>query len=136
MFKYLLRFSVLLSFLFSQSIFAAGMEPKKELLLDIQTQTKICAVQISDLSKSDNKEIGFTSTCPSLRIISKSVAQIFIDGDWLQATISESSESDGGDLDDLRISDSKGQVIALKTNIPAYDNVIVAMAGTSELRKK
>ena len=128
----ILKISFFSCLLFPQSIFAAGMEPKKELLMYIQSETKKCAVQTGDSSNNEKEEIVFTSACASLRIISKSEAQILIEGEWLRATISESSESDGGDLDDLLISDSKGKILARKTNVPAYDNVIFAMVGASE----
>lgn len=132
MLKIIFKISAFSSLLFPLSMFASQMEPKKELLQDIQTETKKCAVQTGDASNNDKESIGFTSTCANLRIISKSEAQIFIDGDWLQATISESAESDGGDLDDLLITDSKGKVLARKLNVPAYDNVIFAMVGATE----
>jgi hypothetical protein len=118
--------------------YSKDLSPKKELLADIKAETKKCAVQVVDAnSENENgKVIGFKSVCSSLVITSDSEANIQIDGEWLVAKIAESKESDGGDLDDLTIINSKGKVIATKTNIPAYDNIIVAMAGDSDFSEK
>ena len=59
-----------------------------------------------------------------------------IDGEWLKAVITESAESDGGDLNDLIIYNLKGEILATKTNIAAFDSVIVAMAGDSNFNHK
>ena len=110
---------------------------KKELLQDIKAQTKKCVVQIvSTRNETDNENVlGFKSVCKTLKIVSQSQALIFIDGNWLTATITESAESDGGDLDDLEITNAKNETLATKTNIAAYDSVLVAMAGDSDFKK-
>ncbi len=110
---------------------------KKELLQDIRIETKKCIVQIvSNASATENENVlGFKSLCSSLVILSPNEAKILIDGEWLNAAISESAESDGGDLDDLTIINTKGQILATKTNIAAYDSIIVAMAGESDFKK-
>lgn len=122
----------------STTIFAKDLSTKKELLADIKTETKKCVVQIvsNDYESDGKKVLGFKSTCPTLTIISETEAHILIEGEWLVAKIIESKESDGGDLDDLIISNSYGKIIAKKTNIPAYNSVLVAMAGDSEFEKR
>lgn len=114
------------------------LSTKKELLADIKEETKKCAVQVvGNTPENDNGTvIGFKSVCSSLVITSTSEAHILIDGEWIVAKIKESKESDGGDLDDLFILNAKNQVIATKTNVPSYDNVIVAMAGDSDFDGK
>ena len=111
--------------------------PKKELLQDLKKETKKCTVQIVSAANETQNEnvVGYKSLCSTLKILSDAEAQVFIDGQWFTATITESPESDGGDLDDLTIVDSKGSAVATKTNIAAYDNVLVAMAGDSDFRK-
>lgn len=121
---------------FSTFGYSKNISAKKELLADIKSETKKCAVQFIDSSVDNGKVLGFKSVCTSLVIISENEAHILIDGEWLIAKISESKESDGGDLDDLVISDAKGKVLAKKSNIPAYDNIIVAMAGDSDFGAK
>jgi hypothetical protein len=131
--KRLLPFAILCSF---QAMALEG-SPKKELLMDIKTQTKKCAVQIvSPAVNNDNeKVVGYKSICAQLKIISQTEAQILIDGEWLTAKITESAESDGGDLDDLAITDANDRQLASKTNIAAYDSILVAMAGDTHFRK-
>lgn len=126
-----------LSLLATTQLFANDLTPKKELLQDVKSQTKTCIVQIvSSANETENEKVlAFRSVCKTLKISSPTEAQIFIDGEWLTATIAESAESDGGDLDDLTIANSKGDVLATKTNIAAYDSVIVAMAGESNFKK-
>lgn len=117
----------------SALVSASVNEKNKELFSDIKLETKKCAVQIiSTKNETENESVlGFKSICKSLKITSGTQARILIDGEWLKASIVESAESDGGDLDDLIISNSSNKVLAIKTNIPAYDNVVVAMAGDS-----
>ena len=109
---------------------------KKELLEDIKAETKKCALQVVENRDGNQTVLQYKSDCNSLKIISQSEAQIYIENNWYSAKIVESPESDGGDLDDLFITNSGGQVIAQRTNIAAFDNVIVAMAGTVSLRQK
>ncbi|MGZ3806951.1 MAG: hypothetical protein ACXVCE_02600 [Bacteriovorax sp.] len=136
--KNLIKKSILsLSILSSAHLLAHEVSPKKELLQDIKAQTKKCAVQIVSVAYDTQNEnvLGYKSVCNTLKILSAQEAQIFIDGKWLTAVISESAESDGGDLDDLTITNSKGQTLATKTNIAAYDSVLVAMAGDTDFKK-
>lgn len=129
---------LIISSLFLTLGFAKDMSPKKELLDDIKAETKKCAVQIitTQTDNSNGKIIGFKSVCNSLVIVSASESHILIDGEWLIAKITESKESDGGDLDDLIITNQAGKVLATKSNVPAYDNIIVAMAGDGDFDGK
>jgi hypothetical protein len=124
---------VIMSCVISVSAFSEDLSPKKELLSDVKHETKKCAVQIVNPTNENgsNSVLGFKSVCDTLVISSTSEAQILIDGEWLTAKISESKEADGGDLDDLFIVNKNGKILATKTNIPAYDSIIVAMAGDS-----
>ncbi|MBC7540520.1 MAG: hypothetical protein H7281_16975 [Bacteriovorax sp.] len=130
-------FAATMSLLFvtTSYVFANDNGTKKELLADIKEETKKCAVQIISVSSESENVLNFESECSSLKILSSNEAQILIDGQWLTARITESGESDGGDLDDLAILNSEGKVLATKTNIPAYDSVVVAMAGDSDFKK-
>lgn len=128
---------LIFSLISSTSLLAGDLTPRKELLQDIKEQTKKCAVQlVSEASETQNSNVvGYKSVCNELKIISPSEAQLYIEGEWLTANITESAESDGGDLDDLTITNAKGQTLATKTNIAAYDSVLVAMAGDTEFKK-
>jgi hypothetical protein len=119
------------------SLFVLGVhatDNRKELLSDIKLETKKCARQLTSRSNEGETVTGYKSVCTTLKILSTSEAQILIDGVWLTALISESSDSDGGDLDDLTIQTSHGKILATRKNIPAYDSVIVAMAGDSTIQ--
>ncbi len=131
-----LAFTVFISTLFFWFAQADTANPKRELLQDIKAETRRCALQLLAPNGHGQKVIGYVSLCPTLKIISQGVAQIYIDGDWLGAKIAESPESDGGDLDDLYIFNSRGILLAKRTNIPAFDMIIVAMAGTTELKHR
>lgn len=126
------------SCLLSMASFAKDLSAKKELLADIKAETKKCAVQVvsNESSTEGKKVLGFKSVCASLAIVSDQEAHLLIDGEWIIAKITESKESDDGDLDDLTITNQKGKVLATKSNIPAYDNIIVAMAGDSDFDRK
>jgi hypothetical protein len=132
-----LSHTILFSLALSLSGFAMANDngTKKELLSDIKEETKKCAVQIVSVTVESESVLKFESECSSFKILSTTEAQILIEGQWLTARITESDESDGGDLDDLAILNSKGQILATRTNIPAYDNIVVAMAGDSDFKK-
>ena len=130
---------VLLIFVFSLSfnIFASGFHSKdRELLQDIKIETKKCAVQVVNTKNNTPNIVGYKSVCNTLQIINQTEAKLLLDGTWVMAVISESKESDGGDLDDLTVYSMNGKILATKTNIPAYDNIIVAMAGDSDFSQK
>jgi hypothetical protein len=118
-------------FLFSTQSFSKDLSTRKELLLDIKEITKKCSIQLIGASSDNNqgKVVGFKSICPTLILDSEVQAHINIEGQWLLAQITESKESDGGDLYDLKIISEEGKVMAVKSNIPAYGNVVIAMGG-------
>jgi hypothetical protein len=126
----------IITFAIFGSNYVSAKDSAKEILADIKVETKKCAVKLVSGNTEGKTVVGFKSICKSLKILSSSEAQILIDGAWLTAIICESSQSDGGDLDDLTIQSSTGKVLATKKNIPAYDSVIVAMAGDSNIREK
>lgn len=113
--------------LFMSTVVVRAESVKAELLHDIQTEVQKCAVPLVQKTNGITTVLGYKSKCPTLQITSKESAKIFIDGQWYVAKIAESKESDGGDLDDLFIFDSKGTLVAKRINVPAYDNVILAM---------
>jgi hypothetical protein len=113
--------------LFMSTVVARAESVKVELLHDIQIEVQKCAVPLVQNTNEVMTVIGYKSKCSTLQVISKESAKIFIDGQWYSAKIAESKESDGGDLDDLFIFDSKGTLVAKRINVPAYDNVVLAM---------
>ena len=125
------------TFLLSSALWATEVSPKRELLEDIKDQTKECVFQIIAKNTFLKNEVivGYKSYCNTLLILSNKEAQIYVDNEWFTATISESEDSDGGDLNDLTVVNANGQVVIQKTNIASFNSVLAAMAGdTSFLR--
>lgn len=102
---------------------------RKDLLFAIKNQTKACAVKLV-VTRGDHKvTVGYKSTCDTLKINSDFEAQIYMNKQWYTARITEASETDGGDLDDLAIYNEKGHLMATRKNVPAFDQVLNAMVG-------
>lgn len=118
---------IIVSLFFAATAFAS--HGGKELLMDIKVETTKCSRELVSISNDGSRVIGYKSICNTLKILSQSQAQIFIDGAWLTAVIVESPYADEGDLDDLTIYSSTGRVLATLKSIPAFDNVIAAMLG-------
>jgi hypothetical protein len=95
------------------------------ILKDIKEEVKKCAAKDS----GSGTAAQFKSTCSSVRLISKSQAQILLGSEWFTAKVSESEDSDGGDLDNLKVYNSRGELVAQRSNVIAYDNVVYAMIG-------
>ena len=107
-----------------------------ELLQDVKTEVKKCTVELLSNASADEeaiyqngKVVGFKSICTSLVIISENKAQILIENQWYTAVITESADADGGDLDNMQLFNTSGQVVATRSNVAAYDHVILALAG-------
>ena len=108
-----------------------------EILQDVKELVTKCAVEIlnqpSSLAISNrqsNPVLGFQSVCPSLQIVNRQQAMIYIENQWYVAVIYESEEADGGDLNNMSLYNySTGQLVASRTNVAAYNQVVLAMAG-------
>jgi hypothetical protein len=136
--KNLIKTSIVtFAILSSTQLWSFEASPRKELLRDIKVLTKKCTVQIVAVANETQAEnfLGYRSLCGTLNILSAVEAEIFVEGEWLTATVTESGESDGGDLNDLTVTRSNGQIVATKTNIASYNSVIVAMAGDTNFKK-
>ena len=100
-----------------------------ELLQDIKSLVKKCAIMTISHTTDRNLVKGFESQCSTLILKSDFQAQVFIEDSWYTATIIESQASDDGDLDDLQVTDSSGSIVAIRKNVSAFDNIILAMTG-------
>ena len=134
--KILITSLLLASAFYSNLSFAQLAEAKKELLLDIKEETKKCVIQFISINNKDKDVIGYESTCPSLVILNNQKARILIDNELFSVEVKESDKSDGGDLDDMFIYNSKHQLVAFRADVAAYDSVIMAMAPGVDFRKK
>lgn len=105
-----------------------------DFLKAIKTEVLNCAVMKVTKTKDNNLEFkGIQSHCPTLKIFSQWQAQVYIQNEWLYATIFPSADSDGGDLNHLVIRDSYGFFIAGRRNVPAFNNVILALTSGAQL---
>lgn len=132
--------SFLLSMLtvtFSLAAHAELEQMSSNIFSELKSETQKCAVQILDADfDGKQKPTIFVSDCATLVIHSSEVAQVFVQGQWVTAKIYESEDSDGGDLYDLSIFDINGHLIAERTNTPAFGHVVLALAGSGNLRAK
>jgi hypothetical protein len=133
-----MKSTIVFSSIFLTTIAAAALttDVKKELLLDIKEETKKCAVEVLTLNRENKEVAGYETHCETLKLISSTEAQVFIDGAWFVARVQESAESDGGDLDDLFVYNDRNELVAQKSNVAAYDSIVKAMAGDAPLEQK
>ena len=107
----------------------AEERPNRELLKDLEALALRCVVQLYRVDAHGSRsETALKSVCPELQQSNEGV-QATVDGDSYRLTLSESPEADDGDLDDLKVQDSHGQVVATRRNVAAFGNVFLAMTG-------
>jgi hypothetical protein len=111
--KLIIKTTLSLVFLLSNLLMASDVPSKHQLFADVKKKVQICK----------------KNECSNFKLLSSNEAQVLIAGEWLTATVTESLESDGGDLDDLLIVNSKGQAVARKSNIASYGSVLTALTG-------
>ncbi len=76
------------------------------------------------------------SVCPELQVHGQNGVAM-LHGEKIALLLSDSEDSDGGDLNRLIIVDSKGNKIGIFDNILAYGNILSALVGGhTELFKK
>jgi hypothetical protein len=99
------------------------------LISDIEALAQKCVVRVVKEEQNRKVAVGYKSNCSSLVEKSATQAQIFVNGTWYQAQLSESLDSDGGDLNNLTIVDQNGNLVASRKNVAAFGNILVALAG-------
>lgn len=100
-----------------------------ELLRDLARLTRRCVVRPFKRDLQGNRVyLPLRSVCEELTVDAKG-AQVQHEGRFLRAFLSESEDSDGGDLAHLFVIDAKGEVLAAHRNVVAFDDVLVALAG-------
>lgn len=99
----------------------------KSLLREIRGITRRCITE----QQVSNGTV-YISNCAVMTADTLTTAHVFVRGAWLTATLIDSTDSDGGDLADLVISDEKGRELARKENLLTPTNVLYAMAGAND----
>lgn len=116
---------------------ASNLINNPELLSDVKAEVKKCVI-MTVATKPDQTIIRkFESTCLTIKLLSDMEAQVYLENQWFTASILESVESDGGDIDNMTLKDSTGAVVATRTNVAAFDTIVLAMTGGDQnLRTK
>jgi hypothetical protein len=128
-FTALVLFAVLL---FSSSAFAQNSDSSPAGFWNgLEALVARCAVHPYTTMDSGEKTYGpMESVCADLKINGSS-AVFVIDGEVFVATLQDSADSDGGDLNDVTVADSHGDVIITQQNVLAYRDIVVALVGRS-----
>ena len=120
------------------SVARAGVPPMtltetQNLLAELKDLALRCVVQPVVRTAAGHKEYGpLKSVCSELQETRNGGAIIMIRGEKLRAVLIEADESDGGDLDHLIVTNSKGDVVAQRKNVLAFENVFIALAGGNQ----
>lgn len=95
-----------------------------------QVQNLVLSCAVEPVKVADGRKITgpLRSSCDEVQV-SGNEARLFVDGRWYTAVLTDSAESDGGDLNDIRVEDEKGNVVAELHNVPAFGDVLLGLAG-------
>lgn len=105
---------------------------QKELLREMKELTLRCVVQFYTVDRDGNKVLQAPkSLCDELWSDGR-IAFIRLGERKYRAELDESPNADGGDLDDLTIKNNRGQIVAQRFNVLAFDNVLIALAGGTD----
>jgi len=87
-----------------------------------------CAVQPFAVRAGHKVFHPLRSICPNL-VVKNGNALFTMNGKSYRATLHESDYSDGGDLNDVVVTSTDGSFSVERTYIPAFNDVILALAG-------
>jgi hypothetical protein len=99
---------------------------------DVRALVVQCAVRPYTVENGEKVFDDLRSKCAELQVQdSNAIFSLSRDfnGERFVAVLEESPYSDGGDLDNLIIKDATGEVIARRENVPAFGDILVALAG-------
>jgi hypothetical protein len=116
---------VLLSF-FGNNTWATETSP---FLKNLQTLVQGCTVRTYTQGTNGLKVYGpLKSHCAEVRSFGAK-AEIILDNEKYTVTLAESPLADGGDLDNIEIQDSNGVVVAQLSNVLAFGDILLGLAG-------
>lgn len=115
----------------------AESRPARDLLKDLETLSLHCVVQPFQIDAQGHEVRGaLKSLCAEL-VQTPTGARAKLDDQDYSVSLAESAESDDGDLDDLRVQDAQGRIVATRKNVAAFGSVFLAMtAGRDEFREQ
>jgi hypothetical protein len=115
---------------FSSLSFGQESNPSQPQLLErLAVIVQNCAVAHVQRHSDRYFVESFGSRCQVFHVESKGQAQIYLGGQWYTAKVTENADSDGGDLDDLTVLNDQGQIVATRTAVAAFDDVVYALSG-------
>lgn len=102
---------------------------REDILRDTKDLVKVCVVMVLSQESENQMVRSFESHCETLQLVSRFEAKILIGSEWFTASIVPSEDSDDGDLNDMELRNSAGQLVAVRLNVAAFDHVVLAMTG-------
>jgi hypothetical protein len=90
-----------------------------------------CSVQTYTVEGGQKVYGPLRSNCVELQVGGSS-ARFELDGKWFEATIQDSPDSDGGDLNDVFVylqGEEGGKAFAERHEIPAFGDILAGLAG-------
>jgi len=126
-------FVVLALFLASSSVQASSRQDSEaRFWADVKVLMQECAVQPYSVDHTGKKVYGaLENVCNEIEVFETS-AKFVLNGRLYYAFLTESRFADEGDLNDLVVRDSRGEIVATRTNIPAFGDILLALAGSDE----
>ena len=121
---------VLFAVLFSQSAFSAqaGTASQNSFWEKVRGLVQQCSVQTFTVENGKKVDGPLRSNCAELQATG-SEARFKLDGEWYSASIADSSDADGGDLNDVLVQDQNGSSVATRHNTLAFGDILVGLAG-------
>lgn len=119
----------------SSNAFAAPKNPwatekaRERFLTKAKQLVLRCAVQPYAYDSNGNKVFSvLRNECPTEIQLKTNWVRFYLNGKTFYATLIDSEHSDGGDLNHLTYLDSSGNVIVQLFDIPAFGDILLAMA--------
>ena len=107
---------------------ASAQASVKDFLPQIMNQVRQCAVVPVSYNANGGKTVhAMISHCPEVKVINPNLAMIEAAGRSFTAAITESPDSDGGDLYQLVITDNSDQDHLDVNNVLAFGDVLLAV---------
>ena len=92
-----------------------------------------CAVQpVAKLANGRTKYLRVVSLCPESLSVTGNLAQFNLNGARYSAVLLDSPLADEGDLNTLVVRDSEGKIAAKAEHIPAFGDILLALAGSQD----
>lgn len=101
------------------------------LLQQLKKRVLECVEANSDAVSEDGQRLGFRVKCADVKVTSAKQMFITYNKQSYAAILQDSAESDGGDLNDLYIYDSRSNLVATKYNVLAFNNIVLAITGSA-----